>query len=88
MRRLSRTTAATAATCLPTLRCPPCCCLVSKSAPHADLLNGLEKLDIDEAVRKVLRRCMSLEVPVARPMNAINLNGPIRGSTESRLNPM
>ena len=40
---------------------------------HADLLNALERLVIDEAVRKVLRRCLSLEVPAARPTNAIVL---------------
>lgn len=40
---------------------------------HADLLNALERLPIDEAIRKVLRRCLSLDVPAARPTNAIVL---------------
>jgi serine/threonine protein kinase/DNA polymerase III delta prime subunit len=47
---------------------------------HADLLNGLEKLDIDEAVRKILRRCLSLEVPAARPTNAIVLLAELEGA--------
>lgn len=40
---------------------------------HADVLNALERLNVDEAVRKVLRRSLSLEVPSARPTNAIVL---------------
>lgn len=40
---------------------------------HSDVMNGLEKLAIDETVRKVLRRSLSLDVPAARPMNAIML---------------
>lgn len=40
---------------------------------HAELLNSLEQLNIDEAVRRVLRRCLTLDVPEARPTNAIVL---------------
>ena len=42
-------------------------------ASHGELLNALERLDMDEPVRKVLRRCLSLDMPASRPVNAIVL---------------
>jgi serine/threonine protein kinase len=38
---------------------------------HAEVLNALEHLPVDEAVRRVLRRSLSLDMPAARPTNAI-----------------
>jgi serine/threonine protein kinase len=40
---------------------------------HAKLLNALEDIPVDEPVRQVLRRSLSLDVPSARPTNAIVL---------------
>lgn len=47
---------------------------------HADVLNALERLSVDEAVRKVLRRSLSLDVPAARPTNAIVLLAELEGA--------
>ena len=40
---------------------------------HGDLLHALERLNIDEPVRTVLRRCLALDTPGSRPTNAIAL---------------
>ena len=40
---------------------------------HKEMLSNLESLVLDEPVRRLLRRCLSLEEPAERPQNAAKL---------------
>jgi len=42
-------------------------------ASHSELLATLEQLELDDCVRTVLRKSLALDVPAARPMNAVML---------------
>ena len=42
---------------------------------YQDVAAALEQLDMDEALRRILRRCVSINSPADRPQNAIMLRG-------------
>ena len=46
-------------------------------ASHRELVTALEVLALDEPVRRLLRRCLSIDVPAERPQNAAVLLGEI-----------